>query len=281
MLELPEVEVLRKDLEKEVVGKRVKEAEIHVASIVRPYHRTRPDFQKALEGRKIEGIRRRGTVLLLDLDEDVTWVLDPGPNANVHRETMNEEAGPDTDVRVTFTIGGAIHVTDPSRSESCHMGVVPTDESLEAAGVPESALDMLEDSPTWIEFGEVLRSARKPLKPLLMDNQHVLGFGTVYSDEALWTAGLAHDRGSETLSTQEIRRLYRAIHEVIQAAVKQRDTTLHESEGIELFDDEGEPVEHLKVYGREGQPCLRCRRTVVRTEMDDDVYTYRCERCQM
>lgn len=281
MLELPEVEVLKKDLEKEVVGKRIKEAEIHIASIVRPFHRTRPDFQKALEGRKIEGVRRRGTILLLDLDEEMTWVIDPGPNANVHRETMNEEAGPDTDVRVTFTIGGAIHVTDPTKSESCHMGVVPTDEALEAAGVPESALDLLDDSPTWIEFGEILRSAAIPLKQLLMGNEHVLGFGTVYSDESLWAAGLAHDRSSETLSTQEIRRMYRAIQEVIQAAIKERDTTLHEAEGIELFDEEGDPVEHLKVFGREGQPCLRCRRTVVRTELDDGVYTYRCERCQM
>ncbi len=54
MLELPEIEVLRKDLEKEVVGKRVKDVIVQTPSVVRPFHRNRPEFVKALEGRKIE-----------------------------------------------------------------------------------------------------------------------------------------------------------------------------------------------------------------------------------
>lgn len=281
MLELPEVEVLRKDLEKEVVGKRVKEAEIGIAAIVRPYHRTRPDFKKHLEGRKIEGVRRRGTILLFDLDEDWTWILDPGQTANLHRETMNEPSGPDTDVRVTFTIGGAIHVSDPTKGESCRMGVVPTEEALDAAGIREDALDLLDDAETWLDFGDRLRAAEMPMKQLLMDDDVLLGVGTVYSDEALFEAGIAHDRMSNTLSTQEVRRFYRSIHEVLQAAMKQRDTHLHEPEGDAAFDDEGEPVEHLRVYGRDGQPCLRCRDTIKRTELGDGIVTYHCERCQM
>jgi hypothetical protein len=59
VLELPEVEVLRKDLEKEVVGKRVKDVVVETPSIVRSFHRNRPDFVKALEGRKVEAVRRR------------------------------------------------------------------------------------------------------------------------------------------------------------------------------------------------------------------------------
>jgi formamidopyrimidine-DNA glycosylase len=226
VLELPEVEVLRKDLEKEVVGKRIKEADVHIAKIVRPFHHTRPHFKEALEGHKIEGVRRRGTFLFLDLDEDMTWVIDPGENATLHRETMTEEAGPDTDVVVRFTTGGAIHVTDPTKGESCRMGVVPTDEVLAALGVPDSALDLFEDTPTWLDFGDALRSAGMPMKALLMDTDHFLRIGPVYSDEALWEAGIAHDRDSSTLSTQEVRRLYRAIHEVLQTAMKQRGSSL-------------------------------------------------------
>ncbi|MDP9021925.1 MAG: hypothetical protein M3N57_04335 [Actinomycetota bacterium] len=281
MLELPEVEVLRKDLEKEVVGKRVKEADVKIAGIVRPYHRTRPEFAKALEGRKIEAVRRRGTVLFLDLDDEHSWVIDPGDTATLHRETVNEPAGPDTDVVVTFTTGGAIHVTDPSEGESCHMGVVPTQEAFAAAEVPPDALDLFEDNPTWLEFAERLQAAAAPLKQLLMDERHVLGIGTVYSDEALWAAGLSHDRSSETLSTQEVRRLYRAIQEVLQAAIKQRGTTLEDATPDLAFDEEGEPIAHLKVYGRDGQPCLRCRRTVVKTKVKGRFVTYHCRGCQI
>jgi formamidopyrimidine-DNA glycosylase len=281
VLELPEVEVLRKDLEKEVVGKRVKEADVRVAAIVRPWHHNRPQFKEALEGRKIEGVRRRGTVLFLDLDEDHTWIVDPGERASLHRETKNQPPGPDTDVVVTFTTGGAVHVTEPSKGESCHMGVVPTGEALQAADVAESALDLLEDSPTWIDFGERLRAAAAPLKQFLMDEEHLLGIGPVYSDEALFEAGLAHDRRSETLSTQEVRRLHRAIQEVIQAAVKQRGSSLEDATPDRVFDQEGAPVEHLRVYGRDGMPCLRCRRKVVQTKLPGDVVTYHCERCQI
>ncbi|HEX2029580.1 MAG TPA: DNA-formamidopyrimidine glycosylase family protein [Nitriliruptorales bacterium] len=281
MLELPEVEVLRKDLEREVVGKRVKEVQVTAAAIVRPYHRNRPEFVKALEGHKIEAVRRRGTVLFLDLDEDLTWTIDPGDTASLHRETMNEPAGPGTDVVVTFTTGGAIHVTNPDRGESCHMGVVARQEAFTAAGLSPHALDLLDDSPTWIEFGELLRGAAAPLKQVLMDESRVLGVRAVYSDEALWEAGLSHDRSSDTLSTQEVRRLYRAIQETLQAAIKHRGTSLEDASPDEAFDDEGEPVEHLKVYGRDGLPCLRCRRTVVKDDLAHGGTTYHCTGCQI
>ncbi len=282
MLELPEVEVLRKDLEKEVVGKRVKEADVRNGAVIRQFHRSRPDFQRLLEGRKIEAVRRRGTVLFLDLDEDLTWILEPGPTSSVHRETMTEPPGPDTDVVVIFTTGGAIHVSDASEGESCHMGVVSTAEALAGAGVSEIALDLFEESPTWIEFGERLTAAAAPLKAFLMDPDQVLGIGTVYSDEALFEAGLAHTRMSNTLSTQEVRRLYRSIQEVLQAAIKQRGSSLDDATPDDAFDEEGEPVGHLRVYGREGQPCPRCRRTIVRTKLPYATgVTYHCERCQI
>jgi formamidopyrimidine-DNA glycosylase len=281
VLELPEVEVLRKDLEKEVVGKRVKDAEVMSAGIVRPWHHTRPQFKEALEGHKIETVRRRGTWLFLDLDDEVTWVLAPGDTASVHRETMNEPPGEGTDVVVTFTTGGALHISDPGEQDSCQMGVVPTEEVLEQVGMSPDAIDLLEDSPTWIEFGDMLRRAASPLKEVLMDQDRFLGLGPVYSDEALFEAGLAHGRASDTLSTQEVRRFYRSIQEVMQAAMKQRGSSLDDATPDEVFDEEGEPVEHLRVYGRDGQACLRCRRTIVKTKLKGGSVTYHCERCQV
>lgn len=281
MLELPEVEVLRKDLEREIVGKRIKDAEVKIAKIVKPFHHTRPQFQDALAGRRVEAVRRRGTHLFIDLDEGQTWFVSPGANASLHRDTMNEPPGPATDVVVTFTTGGAIHVTDPTKGESCHMGVIATNGVEEAIGISQGALDMVEDSPTWIDLGERLREAAGPLKLLLMDEEQFLGIGTVYSDEALFEAGLSHDRSSETLSTQEVRRLHRAIQEVLQAAIKQRGSSLDDASPDEVIDEEGEPVEHLRVVGRAGLPCLRCRRMVVETKIKGKISTYHCERCQI
>ncbi len=274
MLELPEVEVLRKDLEKEVVGKRVKDVVITTASIVRPFHRTRPDFVKALEGHKIVDARRRGRTIFLDLDEDQTWVIDARGPASLHRETATEEPGPGTHMAVTFTIGGAIHLSDASREPDVSVGVVPTEEALEAVGLSTDGFDPLDDNITWMDFGALLAKAGKPLKLAFMDKDVIAGIGPVYSDEILYEAGLKWDRPSDTLTSQEIRRLFRAMHEVIAAAMKYRGSSLDDNDPDEVTDDEGEAAEHLKVYGREGMPSFRSRRPIVMEEIGDGIVTY-------
>ena len=274
MLELPEVEVLRKDLEKEVVGKRVKDVTVETASIVRPFHRTRPEFVDALTGRRIEDARRRGTTILLDLDEDQTWIIQARGTASLHRETANEDPAEDTHLVVTFTIGGAVHLSDVDDKPDVSTGVVPTDEVNELAGIPETGFDPLEDNLTWMDFGRMLADASMPLKLLFMDPRYVQGIGTVYSDEVLYEAGLRYDRQSDTLSTQEVRRLYRSMHEVLAAAMKFRGSSLDESDADEAVDDEGDAAEHLKVYGREGLPSHRSRRPIERVRVKKGVYAY-------
>lgn len=280
MLELPEVEVLRKDLEKEVVGKRVKDVIVPSPSVVRPVHRTRPDFVKALEGRKIEGVRRRGRVLLVDLDADQTWVVDPGEQGWIHRETANEEPGEHGRLVVTFTIGGALHLSSTDE-DSVHTAVAPTSEALEAAGIAADAFDPLADNPPWMEFARFLADADAPLRSVLTDPTRILGLGPVYSDEILWEAGLRHDRRSSALSTQEVRRLYRAMQEVIVAAMKASGSSLDDGDPEGPGDDENEPAEHLRVHGREGLPCPRCRKPVQRTRLRKGVYTFHCDQCMI
>ncbi len=281
MLELPEVEVLRKELEKEVVGKKVREVTVQTPSIVKPYHRNRPEFVKALEDRKIEAARRRGRTLFLDLDADLTWIIDPGEHGSLHRETAKQAAAEDTHLVVSFTIGGALHVSDASENPDVHPGVVDAASSLEAAGIPPDALDPLDDNPTWMEFARFLHEADRPLKLLLTDQSLIAGLGPVYSDEILWEAGLRHDHPSAKLSSQEVRRLYRAMQEVIVSAMKAAGSSLDEHEAEQAIDDDGEVAEHLKVYGRAGLPCPRCRQRITRTRIKKGVYTFHCEQCMI
>ncbi|MFA9444759.1 Fpg/Nei family DNA glycosylase [Egicoccus sp. AB-alg6-2] len=281
MLELPEVEVLRKDLEKEVVGKKVKDVIVETAALVTPFHSKRPDFVKALVGRKVEAARRRGRVLFLDLDDERTWIIDPGDSGYLHRETANEAPGGDTHLAVSFTVGGAIHLSEPGADVSARTGVVATAEALEVAEVAPDALDPLDDNPTWMEFGRFLQAADQPLKLLLTDPSVIAGIGPIYSDEILWEAGLRHDRSSASLSTQEVRRLYRAMQEVLQAAMKAAGSGLDESDAETSVDDDGEAAEHLHVFGREGLPCHRCRQPIARTRIKKGIYTFHCPQCMI
>jgi formamidopyrimidine-DNA glycosylase len=281
VLELPDAEVLRRDLEREVVGKRAKDVSVETPSVLRPWHRTRPDFAAMLEGRRIGGVRRRGNVMLLDLDEDQTWLVDPGAQGSLHLETATTPLGPDTHVAVAFATGGALHISEAGREPTLRCGVVPTSEADGASGVSRDALDLLADTPTWIEFGRYLMAVDEQLKLLLCDPKRFLGLGPVYSDEILWEAGLRHDRMSSTLSPQEIRRLYRAAHEVLVAAMKASGSALEDSEPDTHTDEDGTAAGHLNVYGREGLACPRCRTPIERTRIRRTMVTFHCPRCMV
>ena len=97
-----------------------------------------------------------------------------------------------------------------------------------------------------------------------MDPEVVAGIGPIYSDEILWEAGLRHDRTSDSLSSQEIRRLFRALVETLHEAVKHRGTTIDEHPFVDLYGKPGDYQDELKVYAREGEPCRRCRAPIVK-----------------
>jgi formamidopyrimidine-DNA glycosylase len=279
VLELPEVEVLRKDLEKEIVGKRVKDVTVETPALVRSFHRNRPDFAKALTGRKVEGVRRRGRVLFVDLDGDVTWVIDAGEAGSLRTGGVPDEPGTTTHASVNFASGGALHLSEAGVEPTMSSGVVARDRAFEEAGISPDALDPLDDNPTWMEFGRFLAAADRPLKLLLIDSEYILGIGPVYSDEILWEAGLRHDRSSASLSTQEVRRLYRATQEVITTGMKASGSSLDETDTDPIDDDE--VALHLRVHGRDGLPCSRCRRPIKRTRLRKGLYTYHCEQCMI
>jgi formamidopyrimidine-DNA glycosylase len=281
VLELPDAEVLRRDLEREVVGKRAKDVAVATPGVLKPWHRTRKDFAALLEGRRITGVRRRGNVMLLELDDDLTWLVDPGAQGSLHLETSTTDPGADTHVAVAFATGGALHISEAGREPTLRCGVVPADEADDASGVSRDALDLLADTPTWVEFGRYLIAGDDELKPLLCDPKRFLGLGPVYSDEILWEAALRHDRRSTTLSPQEIRRFYRAAHEVLVAAMKASGSSLEDSEPDSYTDEDGSAAGHLNVYGREGLACPRCRTPIERTRLKRGMVTFHCPRCMV
>ena len=271
---LPEIEVLRKDLEREVVNKRIKDVTVKVASVV-ARHRNRPEFVKALVGRKIQALDRRGTHLVFDLDEGTSLVLRLGSQGTLTRETANEPLAKHTQVAATFTGGGSLHVVDPDRDGE--LFVIPTSELADLPELAPTGIDPLTDTFTWPSFSQELRNRNAPLRTVLKDDSFIVALGDVYADEILWSAGLSGDRLSGALSSQEVRRLYRAVQEVLQEAVKQGGT----DERSDYDDDEEvESGEFLKVYGRTGEACPRCRQPIHQATDIDDSETYYCANCQ-
>src|SRR5437763_7167033 len=140
--------------------------------------------------------------------------------------------------------------------------------------------DPLTEAMSWVQFADRLRARKTKLKPLLMDQRFVAGIGNIYSDEILFAAGLRHDRSSETLSSQEVRRLYRAMVETLQDAIKHRGSSLADEQYRDVFGEVGDYQSLHKVYDREGQPCRRCRSSIVR-EKAGGRPTLFCQQCQV
>ena len=277
MPELPEVEVVRKDLERDVLGKKIKEVDVRLPRIIRR-HKQKKEFTTPLIGRKITKIDRRGKYILLWLDSGDVLVMHLGMSGRVERSTGRKALEKHTHAVIKFQVGGELRFVDMRQ-----FGELFVTAGDQIAGVKELqhiAIDPLEDSFTWQHFSEILASRRMKLKALLMDQKFISGLGNIYSDEILWASGLRYDRASDSLSAQEVRRLYRAMQEILQEAVRHRGVTLDDETYKDLYGKIGEMQDYLKVYGREGEPCRRCRTPIERARWSNRS-TYFCPQCQV
>jgi formamidopyrimidine-DNA glycosylase len=279
-VELPEVEVLRRDLEKDVVGRRVKTAEVkssrNAMRVIRR-HGKRKEFTSRLEGRKLSKVERRGKYLLVHLDSGDVLVTHFGMSGQFQRGNGRVAIEPHTHVILTFQQGGDLRFIDPRTFGE--MFVTSADEIGKVKELQHIAIDPLDQVFTWPTFQYLLAERGAKMKQLLMDQKFISGLGNIYSDEVLFAAGLRYDRVSDTLSSQEVRRLYRAIQETIQEAIKLRGTTLDDEAYVDLFGKPGEYQGELKVYGREGEPCRRCRSPIETVKVSQRT-SYFCPQCQ-
>jgi formamidopyrimidine-DNA glycosylase len=130
---------------------------------------------------------------------------------------------------------------------------------------------------TAARFAERLAGRRGKLKSLLLDQSFIAGVGNIYADEALWRARLHPLRTADTLDERDVRRLHRAVRQVLREGIANRGASFSDYVGAD-----GEPganAERLAVYRRTGEPCLRCGRRIERIVVGQRS-THFCPRCQ-
>src|SRR5918992_4552726 len=263
-MELPEVEVMRRDMEKDVVGRKVASAEVRTSKnamrVIRR-HGKRKEFTDRLVGRKFTKAERRGKYVLLHMDNGDVAVVHFGMSGQFVRGTKRVSLPQHTHVVINFAQGGDLRFVDPRTFGE--MFVTAADELGKVKELQHIAIDPLDHVFTWNAFGGALAQRATKMKQLLMDQKFVSGLGNIYSDEVLFAAGLRYDRLSDSLSSQEVRRLYRAMQETLQEAIRYRGTTLEDEAYVDLNGEPG-PLHVLSAKGpsREQTPCLpRCAGT--------------------
>ncbi len=262
MRELPEIETYRRDLERDVVTKKIKSADAESMALL-PRYNNRKSFFSKLTGLKIASVERRGKHLVLNLDNDESLVITLGETGRLRRNANKDAVEDGTEIVITFTQHGALRIIDTEGD--AEVFVCATDELDDELKLDEG-LDPIDDTISWTQFGDLLVRHDMKLKDLLTDPSIIVGLGDIYSDEILFAAGLRYDRMSSTLSTQEIRRLYRGLVETMHDAVKYRGTTLEGEDYTDLSGESGAYIDHIQVYGKEGELSPRSRAPIVRTK---------------
>jgi len=277
MAELPELEILRRELERDLAGRKIKGVEVPGAGLVK--HPTKKALATALTGAKVTGVTRRGTLLLVAMEGTDVLVLQLGDLTRLRRQQAKEATEKGTAMVATFTQGGQLRLIDPKRQGTVEL--VPVDEVEQYH--PELAnlgLDPADEPISWTTFGEALLRRNERLKSVLMDPTFLVGVGPMYSDEILFHSGLRYDRIPSALTTQEIRRLYRAVVETVHEAIKYGGTTLGPDGWVSLDGSPGEYNQHLTVYKRDGEMSPRARGPIVKVRFGSG-YTYFCEQTQV
>ncbi len=285
MPELPEVETLRRQLEKEYVGKRIRATEVKTRQYVKEAKPSGKrvtkraiapkEFDKQVAGGKVKSVQRKGKYLAFELDNKNYLVVHLGMSGHLVKATARRAPDKHTHVIIHFSQGGDVRFFDTRRFGECFVAEAEAyAEAMDGLG-----LDAINDQIPWQLFGEMVSQRKMKMKSLLMDQEFIAGLGNIYSDEVLFQAGLPWDRTSDSLTSNEVRRLSRSVGEVLQDAIKNRGTTLSDGEWRDLYDEPGEHQNGLLVHGREGEPCRRCRTPIEKMRVGQRSH-YFCPQCQ-
>jgi len=270
--ELPEVESIRRSLEPLLAGRKIVRAEIGDSRLTRPF--APGELAAELEGERIAALERRGKYLLVQMQSGLTLVVHLRMTGSLRHRRAGADLLPYERARLALDDGSELVYRDVRRFGTWQL-FAPSEleEYLDARVGPE---------PLSPEFTAALLRGRlagrqTALKAALLDQRTLAGLGNIYVDEALWSAHLHPATVAGSLSPRATVRLHGAIREALALGIARQGATLRD---YALPDGEsGSMQNEFRVYGREGEPCDRCRTAILKTRIAGRG-TWFCPRCQ-
>lgn len=297
MPELPEVETVRRGLQRLIVGKKVARV---THDTPKSFPNAEGDVREFLVGSTILEARRRAKILLVDLDSDYTLVIhlkmtgqlvfiaEKNEKGNMKNDELHWGAGhpndslvnnlPDKSTRVEFTFTDETKLFFNDQRKFGWVKLYPTVEVPNIDFMKRVGPEPLEDDFTAAEFRERYRRRKKTnIKAALLDQSVVAGVGNIYADESLWSAKIHPRRLVSTITDDEFAALYHAVRAVMNLSIDKGGSSSHT-----YMDAEGNKGSYLlfaNVFRREGQACNRCGATIEKTRVAGRG-THTCPVCQ-
>jgi len=281
MPELPEVETVRKGLEKYLVGHKIDRVEVS-------FRKTLKEGEDSLVGGRIIKVRRFSKVVVIDLDNGYSalmhlkmtgQLLYRGPNLKNPPVFSDKVIGgvPGKHTHVIFHLdrGGKFYFNDYRKFGWIRVvktAMVEKTPFIEKLG-PEPFKDLDEKT-----FVEILSKDRTPVKLLLMDQEKIGGVGNIYANDALWKAKINPKRTAKSLSGIEKKALFKAVIYVLEKSLETGGSS--ENAYVTPEGKEGTYQNFFLVYNRKGDSCPRCRKAKIEKIKLGGRGTYVCPVCQ-
>lgn len=269
MPELPEVETSRRGIAPWIQGQDVSRVVVRQRNLRWPVAR---EIEQVLPGQRIRSLRRRAKYLLIGTDAG-TALLHLGMSGSLRIIDSGTPAGVHDHVDIEFASGKALRFRDPRRFGS----LLWSDDPYQHPLLRDLGPEPLEEEFSGEYLREVARGRRVSIKQFLMNASVVVGVGNIYSSESLFVAAIHPKRQARRIALHRMEILADAIKTVLGSAIDAGGTTLRD-----FYGGDGEPgnfQQQLEVYGRDGEPCLRCKRPVSAI-VQGQRSTYYCKNCQ-
>jgi formamidopyrimidine-DNA glycosylase len=221
---------------------------------------------QGLPDRRIESIDRRGKYVVIALPPAYLLIH---LKMSGRLEVVRSGTPRGKHVHYVFVLDNSYELRFSDARKFGRVYLVDDPEQVTGALGPEP----LEAAFTLRVFRQMMQRKSGALKPLLLDQTFVAGIGNIYADEALWRARLHPLRAANTLGPDQVAALYRGIRQALSDGIR------HEGAAIDWVYPEGNYQDHMRVYGRAGQPCRRCG-ALIRRVVVGQRGTHFCPRCQ-
>jgi formamidopyrimidine-DNA glycosylase len=274
MPELPETETIARDLHRALHGRSISDLDVPRRDILRGTSAKK--LRVAISGARIERAWRRAKCIVVDLSTGDRLVFQPRFTGAVRVVRDLDASRIDPYVTAVFALkgGGAFYYRDVRRLGTVRLlGAAAFSRLDRRLGVEPLDAEFTSD-----RLSAFLRDTRRPVKKVLMDQERIAGVGNIYANEALWLAGVDPSLEGRLVRPTAVGKLRDAVVVLLLAAIEARGTTFRDFQ-----DPDGNPggfAAQLRVYGRAGEPCLRCGTRLVGTHTIDGRSTVFCYRCQ-
>jgi formamidopyrimidine-DNA glycosylase len=274
MPELPEVETIARGLAQRVTGRRIES--VWIGSKRQPLKSPAAKIVATLNDKTIARVRRMGKNIVFDLTTtppsmtpaaDAQWVVHLGMTGRMLVCEAGAESVKHTHAVVTLAAGNEIRFIDARMFGK--LSVLPQ------GGFDPGGVEPLEvDLPTFIRL---FKGKKTPIKSALLDQKLLRGVGNIYADESLARIGVRPKRRASSLTRDELTRLWKSVQDVLREAIKLGGSSVSDYVGAD--GEEGFFQLQHRVYGREGEPCLKCRTPIKRVVIAGRSSHY-CPKCQ-